>query len=384
MNRLLKGLIVGTALLIPGLILAQPAGTITIDNGEASFEGSWMAADKKVGSKDRHGDDYKFSSTNDRGTSKATYRFKIPSPGKYNIEIIYGTGANRSQKAQWQITHEGGTKTVEVNQQADGGKWNVIAMDVPFSAGDYSVQLNNFGPAGSVVVADAVRVIPTSASAVSGFSINAIAAYGGKVTKNPDQTSFEKNAEVMLTAKANDGYVFDGWSGDATGYRNPLRLLMNTNKTVTANFVAAGIGVIMDNPMAEFKPADKWSTSTTNWPGTRYEDYKFSSARPTVEARAFYYPNIPRAGKYDVYIWFASGANRATKVPWSVVHKGETVKVIVNQTVKGGEWMQIASGVQFDAGKNNKQYVEVNNGTGPEATGAVVIADAVAFVYTGE
>ena len=43
---------------------------------------------------------------------------------------------------------------------------------------------------------------------------------------------------VQLTAVPGPGFRFTGWSGDATGSANPLTVVMNTSKTVTASFAA--------------------------------------------------------------------------------------------------------------------------------------------------
>lgn len=42
---------------------------------------------------------------------------------------------------------------------------------------------------------------------------------------------------VQLTAIADSGWVFDSWTGDAIGNDNPLQILIDTNKTITANFI---------------------------------------------------------------------------------------------------------------------------------------------------
>ena len=44
----------------------------------------------------------------------------------------------------------------------------------------------------------------------------------GTVTRDPQQDSYKKNQKVTLTATPADGWVFDGWSGDANGKQNPL------------------------------------------------------------------------------------------------------------------------------------------------------------------
>jgi hypothetical protein len=45
---------------------------------------------------------------------------------------------------------------------------------------------------------------------------------------------------MKLTAIPNSNYLFNGWSGDLSGMKNPDTLMMNANKSVTANFVKAG------------------------------------------------------------------------------------------------------------------------------------------------
>ncbi len=47
-------------------------------------------------------------------------------------------------------------------------------------------------------------------------------------------------AVMKLTAIPSAGYLFNGWSGDLSGAKNPDTLVMNANKSVTANFVKAG------------------------------------------------------------------------------------------------------------------------------------------------
>jgi uncharacterized repeat protein (TIGR02543 family) len=48
--------------------------------------------------------------------------------------------------------------------------------------------------------------------------------------KYPDGTT------ATLTANPDPGYVFTGWTGDATGMANPLSVLMNADKTIGATF----------------------------------------------------------------------------------------------------------------------------------------------------
>lgn len=59
---------------------------------------------------------------------------------------------------------------------------------------------------------------------------------GGTVT--PAGGTYDEGTSVNLIADPAQGYRFDSWSGDATGTSNTVTVLMNKNKTVTANFIA--------------------------------------------------------------------------------------------------------------------------------------------------
>ncbi|MDD3721461.1 MAG: ice-binding family protein [Lutibacter sp.] len=68
-----------------------------------------------------------------------------------------------------------------------------------------------------------------------GLTLN-VTAVNGNVVKNPDNSTYNNGDNVVLTATPNSGYEFTSWSGDAAGTDNPLTVLMNANKNITANF----------------------------------------------------------------------------------------------------------------------------------------------------
>ncbi|SNR30933.1 agarase [Lutibacter agarilyticus] len=57
----------------------------------------------------------------------------------------------------------------------------------------------------------------------------------------PSSGEYEQGNVVTIQAKANDGYVFVEWSGDASGNTNPLNIMMSSDKTVVAVFKSEGI-----------------------------------------------------------------------------------------------------------------------------------------------
>lgn len=63
------------------------------------------------------------------------------------------------------------------------------------------------------------------------------------MTKNPDKTAYNPGEQVTLTAVPGSGATFVGWSGSATGTTNPLTIIMDGNKIITATFSGGGGGV---------------------------------------------------------------------------------------------------------------------------------------------
>ncbi|TVR75076.1 MAG: T9SS C-terminal target domain-containing protein [Marinilabiliales bacterium] len=63
-----------------------------------------------------------------------------------------------------------------------------------------------------------------------------VTSENGMVTIDPDQDEYLEGDTVILTAVADDGFIFTGWSGDADGEENPLEIIMDSDKNITANF----------------------------------------------------------------------------------------------------------------------------------------------------
>lgn len=90
----------------------------------------------------------------------------------------------------------------------------------------------------------------------STFALNAQAGLGGTLAKSPNQLSYDRDASVTLTATPNAGYQFTGWSGNATSTQNPLTVVMDADKTITANFSLVACTPTWTCP-------ETWSTCTS-------------------------------------------------------------------------------------------------------------------------
>jgi hypothetical protein len=71
------------------------------------------------------------------------------------------------------------------------------------------------------------------------LNINAAPNNSGNVARSLDRSSYPSGQQIILTANAVNGFVFDSWNGDITGSINPTTITMDKNKNITANFKPA-------------------------------------------------------------------------------------------------------------------------------------------------
>ena len=86
-----------------------------------------------------------------------------------------------------------------------------------------------------MLVMDADRNVTAIFGLIPTYSLSIIAE-NGIVTIEPDQETFEEGTFITLIATPDTGYVFDSWSMDVTGLENPVTLVMDADKDVSANF----------------------------------------------------------------------------------------------------------------------------------------------------
>ncbi len=79
----------------------------------------------------------------------------------------------------------------------------------------------------------------TASAATYTLTTTASPSAGGTVS---GAGSYASGATATVTATPAAGYTFTGWSGAASGTTNPLSVIMNANKSITANFQVTGGG----------------------------------------------------------------------------------------------------------------------------------------------
>ncbi len=66
-------------------------------------------------------------------------------------------------------------------------------------------------------------------------SFNIVSEHG-TVSFNPNQTEFDINTAVTLTANPDEGYEFEAWSGHYEGTENPIAITIGVDLVITANY----------------------------------------------------------------------------------------------------------------------------------------------------
>lgn len=145
--------------------------------------------------------------------------------------------------------------------------------------------------------------------------------------------------------------------------------------------------IVIDNTdpgWANTSPSGTWSSGSIADVPKVGGNYLFTAGvTATAENQATrmctWTPDIPVAGRYDVYAFYQIGSNRSPAAPYKVVHdEGETLSM-QNQysvTPNQGGWFLLAAAAPFQPGTAG--YVQLSNNTGDTS---YVSADATRFVY---
>ncbi|MCL6518213.1 MAG: family 10 glycosylhydrolase [Armatimonadetes bacterium] len=353
---------------------------IIVDNPACELYGSWYTGTSAT---DKYGSDYYYCSTATSETRWAKWTPNVLVRGTYNTYVWYSQGTNRSAMAPYTVYYYGGSQSVSVNQQTNGGTWNLISSNKRFDPGtaQYVKLGNGTGESSQVVIADAVKFVytgaidiqppsaPTNLNAVSAStsqinlswtaSTDDVGVTGYKIYRNGSYlTSVTGTSYSNTGLSAGTSYTYYVKAYDAAG-----------NESAASNSDTATTWIILDNPSATYTGTWTTGTSSTDKYGT---DYRFASTASSETATAKWTPTINSAGSYNVYVWYPQGSNRSTKAPYTVYYSGGNVTIQVNQTTNGGKWNLITT-KSFATGTTG--YVKLGNGTGESSK--VVMADAV-------
>jgi murein DD-endopeptidase MepM/ murein hydrolase activator NlpD len=127
--------------------------TVTVDNSNGGFSviGTWATSSSST---DKLGADYRYHSAA-AVSEPATWSASLTA-GTYAVYAWWPQGSNRSTTSPYIVNHSGGSTTKNMNQQINGGKWNLLGTWA-MAGGANSVKLSCWTGTGFIVVADGVR-----------------------------------------------------------------------------------------------------------------------------------------------------------------------------------------------------------------------------------
>jgi uncharacterized repeat protein (TIGR02543 family) len=174
-----------------------------------------------------------------------------PAPAPEVYELIMGA----SPSAGGSITPETG-----IHSYFEGTVVDISAEPAPgYEFVSWTGDVANPNAADTTVTMDDDKSV-TANFALIEYPLNINIVGNGAVTKDPDLTTFHYGDSVELTAVADSGWVFFGWSDDLGGSDNPETIVMDGEKTVTATFVEGGIGEVLLDGAASHGTANEVSS----------------------------------------------------------------------------------------------------------------------------
>ncbi|MDB6026403.1 MAG: type secretion protein Rhs, partial [Verrucomicrobiales bacterium] len=157
-------------------------GSIVLDNGAASVVGTWTTASSAT---DKYGADYRYKGMG-TGAAYLQYTPTIAVPKDYQIFEWHTQGGNRSAGTPHIVSYNGGTATININQTANGGKWNLLGtFNMISGAAGYVRITDGFTDATQIAIADAIKFLPVPSDIIMD---NASASLVGSWTTGTSST----------------------------------------------------------------------------------------------------------------------------------------------------------------------------------------------------
>ncbi|WP_419663064.1 lipase-like protein [Desulfosarcina variabilis str. Montpellier] len=364
---------------------------IIIDNGDAetSYTGTWRVS----GGVDAWDpDDSSAVSLYSRDGATYTWTFTPTDSGDHDISMWWTNYSSRSDSIPVTIRHADGTDTVSINQQVNGGAWNLLGTYAFIAGTPYSITITS-QPRPSSTCADAVKI----SYADSQGNLAPVAVIDS-VAPNPalasDLVTFTGHGDDPDGSIAGFSWEsdIDGHLSDLASFTTTMPLSLGThtislivydNEGLTSAAASQQLIVqesttewVIDNGDPETSYTGTWRVSG----GTAPWDPADSNAVSLYsrDGSTYTYQFTPVVtGTFQVSMWWTTWSSRSENIPVTIDHSGGTDTVFVNQQVGSAMWNELGE-YPFSAG--DTYAVTITSQPAPSST----CADAVKFVYTGD
>nr|WP_305793244.1 Ig-like domain-containing protein [Sedimenticola hydrogenitrophicus] len=252
------------------------------------------------------------------GPNTATWTYTPDQSGQYKVYARWSADANRASNATYSITDDSGTTAVAMNQQQQGGEWNLLGSYGFSSGNSYAITLTD--QADGYVIADALKIVPVDAppnTAIWHFAI-------------PESGRYRVYGRWSAHAnRATDaGYRIEHAYGSTTVLANQQQNGGDWNLLGTFNFnQGVGYDVRLTDQADGYVIADAITLSPVDAQPNRY----------------VWHLNIPVTGQYQVDARWTAHPNRATDATYVIAHDGGDAPVTVNQRQAGAQWNRLGT-----------------------------------------
>ncbi|MGV3538301.1 MAG: InlB B-repeat-containing protein, partial [Rufibacter sp.] len=223
---------------------ARIASTATPGTGLCSFDGTIRVTNAGVSV-------INLSNTAGKGV---TYKVEVSTPGTYQLQWSYaGGGSAAVEVARLLLNQAVINENVSFPKPKDSqtiGTSAKVAVPLEKGVNEIRIEANQNAALGDIawlevtgenlMAADCSQEIGsggnTDPNATFTLSATPNPAAGGTVAITPAGGTYTRGTEVTLTATPAAGYVFTGWSGNATGTAASIAVVMNSQKSIIANF----------------------------------------------------------------------------------------------------------------------------------------------------
>jgi hypothetical protein len=213
-----------------------------VDNGTAGYSevGTWSSS----ANAGFYGSNSRWISGGN-GSSTATWTPNLPVSGRYDVYAWWVAGSNRATNSPYRIDHVNGSNTIPANQTLNGARWNLLG-EFTFNAGTGGkVVLSNNTASGTVVSADAVRLV------YKGPAVNEIIQdnTGANFIKSTNWFASTSQAgyygadyHARLTAAVSDAATWRATLPTTGNYKVYARWTTDSNRATAAPYVVVHTG----------------------------------------------------------------------------------------------------------------------------------------------
>ena len=203
---------------VDGQILAFGAtstGGLTVDNADSTgvaIVGAWTSSTATAGF---YGANYIHDGNVDKGTKSVTFTPTLPTNDVYGVYVRWPALDNRAPSVPVDIIHPAGTNTVYINQQINGGIWNLV-LTTNFTAGTNARVVIRTDSTTGYVMADAVQFV--SARGVALCTVQVVATDGttSELGGDPARVTFVRSGDSSFAVTVN--YTLGGTASNGVDY----------------------------------------------------------------------------------------------------------------------------------------------------------------------